>query len=56
MTFEIIVVLALVVIAIVLFATEVFPIALVALIIMATLLGSGIISPEEGLSGFSSGT
>ncbi len=53
MTVEIIVALALVVIAIVLFATELFPIDLVALIIMATLLGSGIISPEEGLSGFS---
>ena len=53
MTIEIIVVLGLVAIAIILFATEVFAIDLVALIIMATLLGSGIISPKEGLSGVS---
>jgi len=53
MSLEIIIVLALVCLATVLFATEVFPVDLVALIIMATLLGSGIISPEEGLAGFS---
>ncbi len=53
MTFELIIVLVLVVVAVILFATEKIPVDLVALIIMATLLGSGIISPEEGLSGFS---
>ena len=50
---KIVIVLALVVVAIILFAVEILPVDLVALIIMATLLGSGIISPEEGLSGFS---
>ena len=53
MTLEIFIVLGLVFVAIILFATEKLPIDLVALIIMATLLGSGIISLEEGLSGFS---
>jgi di/tricarboxylate transporter len=53
MTVEIAVVLALLVIAVVMFATEKFPVDLVALIIMALLLLSGIITPEEGVSGFS---
>ncbi len=53
MTLEIVIVLGLVFVAVILFATEKLPIDLVALIIMATLLGSGIISLEEGLSGFS---
>lgn len=53
MTVEMIIVLALVVVAVVLFATEKYPIDLVALIIMAVLLLSGIISAEDGLSGFS---
>lgn len=53
MTVEIVIVLLLVVGAVILFATEKLPVDLVALIIMATLLGSGIISPKEGLSGFS---
>lgn len=53
MTPEMIVVLAILVLAIVLFATEKLPIDLVALLIMAILLLSGIISPEEGISGFS---
>ncbi len=53
MTVEIVIVLAVVVVAVILFASEILPIDLVALIIMATLLGSGIVSPEEGLSGFS---
>ena len=53
MTPEIVIVLGLVFVAVILFATEKLPIDLVALIIMATLLGSGIISLEEGLSGFS---
>ena len=53
MTLEIVIVLGLVFVAVILFATEKLPIDLIALIIMATLLGSGIISLEEGLSGFS---
>ena len=53
MTPEIVIVLGLVFVAVILFATEKLPIDLIALIIMATLLGSGIISLEEGLSGFS---
>jgi di/tricarboxylate transporter len=53
MTFEMVIVLTLVVVAVIMFAAEALPVDLVALIIMATLLGSGIISPEEGLSGFS---
>ena len=53
MTLEIVIVLGLVFVAVILFATEKIPVDLVALIIMATLLGSGIISPKEGLSGFS---
>lgn len=53
MTVEMVVVLALAVIAIILFATERLPVDLVALLIMGILLGSGILSVEEGLSGFS---
>jgi di/tricarboxylate transporter len=53
MTFEIIFVLALVVIAVILFATEKLPVDLVALLVMGALLVSGIISPEEGIAGFS---
>ncbi len=53
MTFEIAFVLALVVIAVILFATEKLPVDLVALLVMGALLVSGIISPEEGLAGFS---
>ncbi|MDL1891317.1 SLC13 family permease [Sphingobacteriales bacterium CHB3] len=53
MTVEMIVVLAVVLLAIVLFATERFPVDQVALTIMAILLLSGIITPQEGISGFS---
>ncbi len=53
MSFEIAFVLLLLVIAVVMFATEKFPVDLVALIVMALLLLSGIITPEEGVSGFS---
>jgi hypothetical protein len=49
MTFEIAFVLALVVLAVILFATEKLPVDLVALLVMV----SGIISPEEGIAGFS---
>lgn len=53
MTAEMFIVLALVVGAVVLFVTERLPVDLVALIVMATLLLTGIITPEEGVSGFS---
>lgn len=53
MTIEIFVVLALVVAAVVLFATDKLPVDLVALLLLSTLLVSGIITPAEGLSGFS---
>jgi di/tricarboxylate transporter len=39
--------------AVILFATEVISIDLVAILIMITLILSGVISPEEGISGFS---
>ncbi|MFQ5949070.1 MAG: SLC13 family permease [Nitrospiria bacterium] len=53
MTAEIFFVLALVATAVVLFAAEIFPVDLVALMVMSTLLVSRIISPQEGISGFS---
>lgn len=53
MSLDIIIVLTLLLVAIILFATERLPIDLVALIVMAVLLVSGILTPEEGLSGFS---
>jgi di/tricarboxylate transporter len=53
MAIEMIVVLALVFVAVVLFATERLPVDLVALLLMATLLLSRLVTPEEGLSGFS---
>jgi di/tricarboxylate transporter len=53
MSVEMIIVLALIGVAVYLFASERFPVDLVALIIMAVLLLSGIISAEEGISGFS---
>jgi di/tricarboxylate transporter len=53
MTIEIIAVLAAVVAAVILFATERLPADLIAVIIMAGLLLSGLITPEEGIAGFS---
>ena len=53
MSIDIIIVLALVAVAGVLFLTERLSIDLVALIIMATLLLCGIITPDEGIAGFS---
>jgi len=52
-TTEIIIVLVVLVLAVVLFATEIFSVDVVALIIMVTLIVSGVISPVEGVSGFS---
>ena len=54
MTLEIIIVLVILVAAVVLFVTEKLPVDLIALLVMAALLLSRIISPEEGISGFSS--
>ncbi len=53
MNSEIILVLTVAVVAVVLFATEKLSVDVVALVVMSTLLASGIISPEEGISGFS---
>ncbi len=53
MNYEIILVFAVAVCAVILFATEKLSVDLIALLIMATLLISGVITPEEGISGFS---
>ncbi|HUO86657.1 MAG TPA: SLC13 family permease, partial [Thermoanaerobaculia bacterium] len=53
MSWEIVLVLAILAGAVVLFISERFPIDLVALIVLATLLGFGLVTPEQGISGFS---
>jgi len=53
MTVEMVLVLIVVLVAVILFITEKISVDLVALIIVAILLLSRIITPEEGLSGFS---
>lgn len=53
MTLEMMVVLALALIAVLLFATERYPVELVALMVMAVLLVTKIVTPDEGISGFS---
>ena len=53
MNYEIVLVFVVAVCAVILFATEKLSVDLVALLIMATLLVSGVITPEEGISGFS---
>jgi di/tricarboxylate transporter len=53
MNFEIIFVIAVLALAVYLFVTEKLPVDLVALLVMALLLISRIITPAEGLSGFS---
>jgi di/tricarboxylate transporter len=53
MTTEMIIVIAVVVGAAVLFATEKLPVDLTAILVMSVLLISGVITPEEGISGFS---
>ncbi len=50
---EIIFVCAVAICAVILFATEKLSVDVVALVVMSALLLSGIISPEEGISGFS---
>ena len=53
MSFEIVIVLIILVAAVTLFVTETLRVDLVALIVMGILLLTGILSPEEGISGFS---
>ncbi len=53
MTAEMLVVLAVILVAVVLFATEKISVDLTAIIIMGILLASGIITPQEGVAGFS---
>jgi di/tricarboxylate transporter len=53
MTWEIFLVLAILAGAVALFISERFPIDLVALLVLGTLLGFGLITPEQGISGFS---
>ncbi|CAN5140391.1 SLC13 family permease [soil metagenome] len=53
MNYEIILVFTVAICAVILFATEKLSVDLIALLIMAALLISGVITPEEGISGFS---
>jgi di/tricarboxylate transporter len=53
MSFEIGLVFAVAICAVVLFVTEKLPVDLIAMLIMASLLILGIITPQEGISGFS---
>lgn len=53
MTFEMLIVLGVIALAVFLFASEKLPVDLTAIIVMAILLLSGIVTPREGLSGFS---
>jgi di/tricarboxylate transporter len=53
MTVEMLIVLGVIVLAVVLFASEKIPTDLTAILVMAILLLSGIITPAEGVSGFS---
>ena len=53
MSFEIIIVLVILTAAIILFATEYLPVDLVAILIMSVLILAGIITPQEGVAGFS---
>jgi di/tricarboxylate transporter len=53
MTVEMFLVLGLVVSAVILFATERLPVDLTAMILMGTMLLSGLISPQEAIGGFS---
>ncbi len=53
MNTEIIIILIILVTAVVLFVTEKIPVDLVALMVMAVLILAGILTPEEGFTGFS---
>lgn len=50
---ETIFVIALVLVAVLLFASEKLPVELIALLLMTVLLVSGVLTPEEGIAGFS---
>jgi di/tricarboxylate transporter len=53
MSWEIVLVLAILAGAVALFISERFPIDLVALLVLGTLLAFGLVTPEQGISGFS---
>ena len=53
MTFEMLIVLGVIVLAVILFASEKIPVDLTAVLVMSILLLTGIITPQEGVSGFS---
>ena len=53
MTLEMVLILGVVVSAVILFATEKLPVDLTAMVVMCTLLLSGLISPREAMGGFS---
>ena len=53
MSLDAILVLAILIGAVVLFISEIFPIDFVALLVLGTLLLLGLVTPEEGISGFS---
>jgi di/tricarboxylate transporter len=53
MEFATIATLAVIIVAIILFVTEKIPVDLIALLIICALVVTGVISPEEGISGFS---
>ncbi len=53
MTLDMLIVLGVIALAVALFATERLPVDLTAILVMCILLLTGIVSPEEGLSGFS---
>ncbi len=53
MTYEILIVFGVIILAVILFATEKISVDLTAILVMSLLLVSGIITPEEGIAGFS---
>ncbi len=53
MTFSIALVFAVAIVAVILFATEKLSVDVVAIVIMSVLLLAGVISPDEGIAGFS---
>lgn len=52
-TLDIVIVLVVLVLAIILFATDLLSVDVVALLVLASLVLAGIVTPEEGVSGFS---
>ena len=53
MTIDMLIVMAVIVLAVILFASEKLPVDLTAILVMTVLLLTGIVTPSEGLSGFS---